>query len=159
LIPASEMIHGRRVLLVERPGWHSDRFQLGSETVGDGKEPIILGDKLGSHLARVAQRGTLEDWKANIADVASTSSYLVFTLSAGFAAPLLRLTGVENGGFHFWAPSSRGKSTLQAFVGTIYGSGERHDKRYSRDWNITDTASSMRSATPYHPLTIYMDGK
>jgi hypothetical protein len=132
----------RRVLLVERPGWHSDQFQIGSETVGDGKQPIILGDRLARHLARVAQRGTLaglEGWKDNIAAMASISSYLVFALAVGFAAPLLHLTGVENGGFHFWVRSARGKSTLQACVASIFGSGEGHGKGYSRGWNLTET--------------------
>jgi putative DNA primase/helicase len=138
----------RRVLLVERPGWHSDQFKLGSKTVGDGKEPIILGDKLGSHVARVAQRGAFggfEGWKDNIAGVASTtSSYLVFALSVGFAAPLLHLTGVHNGGFHFWAPSARGKSTAQACAATIFGSGEGRGNGYSRTWETTDTAVEER---------------
>jgi hypothetical protein len=71
---------------------------------------------------------------------------LVFALSVGFAAPLLHLSGVENGGsgvenggFHFWVPSSKGKSTAQACAATIFGSGEGHGKGYSRGWNITDT--------------------
>jgi putative DNA primase/helicase len=125
----------RRVLLVERPGWHSDQFQLGSETVGDGKQPIILGDRLARHLARVAQRGALaglEGWKDNIAAMASISSYLVFALSVGFAAPLLRLTGVENGGFHsgFGRPEVRARykrashQSLAVAKGTAKGTAE-----------------------------------
>jgi len=130
----------RRVLLVERPGWHNDQFLLGVKTIGTGQEPIELGVRLGSQIARVERRGDLLDWRDNIAAVATTSSYLVFALSVGFAAPLLEITRVENGGFHFWAPSSKGKSTLQACAATIFGSGEGHGRGYSRDWNITDTA-------------------
>jgi putative DNA primase/helicase len=130
----------RRVLMVERPGWHDDQFLLGSDTIGTGGE-IVMADWAGSHIARIAHRADIVDWQSNIAAVAAYSSYLVFALCAGFSAPLLHLTGVRSGGFHFWGPSSKGKSTLQACVATIFGSGKQHEKGYARDWNITDKAA------------------
>jgi putative DNA primase/helicase len=60
-------------------------------------------------------------------------------LCLGFAAPLLRFADIESGGFHFWGPSSRGKSTLQLAAATIFGSGER-DGGYTRKWNATASA-------------------
>jgi len=129
-----------RVLLVYRFGWHSTRFLLGAKTIGNGDEPIQLSEMLGAHLARIGSHGTLGEWKDNIAARCISSSYIVFALCVGFAAPLLQLATVESGGFHFWGDSSTGKSTLQSCVATIYGCGDGHDNGYSRSWKTTDAA-------------------
>src|ERR1700738_4531752 len=96
----------------------------------------MLDDTLDAHLARVGIQGSLDDWKTHIADRCTTSSYLIFGLSIGFAAPLLqlttaqsvgasRVTAIESGGFHFWVCSTRGKTTVQRCVASIFGKGTR----------------------------------
>jgi len=110
----------RVVKLVPRPGWYSDQFLLGAETLGKGGEDLMLDDSLDAHLARVRNQGSLDDWRVKIAERCKSSSYLVFGLAIGFAAPLLQLTSaesgvtrVESGGFHFWVRSTKGKTTVQ----------------------------------------------
>src|SRR5205085_4765144 len=70
-----------RVLLVERPGWHKDQFVLGVKAIGDIEEPIMVGERLGTHKARIARCGSLKDWKLSVAGRCTKSSYLVFGLS------------------------------------------------------------------------------
>jgi putative DNA primase/helicase len=129
----------RVVRLVSRPGWYSNRFLLGHNSRGKGDEELMLDVTLDAHLARVGIRGSLDDWKTNIAGRCTTSSYLIFGLSIGFAAPLLQLTAaqssgtagpsrgtaVESGGFHFWGRSTRGKTTVQRCIASIFGKGTR----------------------------------
>ena len=134
-----------RVLLVERPGWHADRFVLGPETYGQGGEPIMMGERLGQHLAQTGRCGRLSEWQADVGEPSVRSSYLIFALSTGFAAPLLRLTEIESGGFHFWGPSSRGKSTLLRCAASIYGKGESADAGYVRSWRVTCAAADEMS--------------
>src|SRR5258707_11666516 len=86
----------RRLLIVERPGWHGARFLLGNESIGKGTEELVLASNIQPHCARVTQRGSLKDWVANIAEPSACSSYLVFALCVAFAAPLLRLTNTES---------------------------------------------------------------
>jgi putative DNA primase/helicase len=85
------------VRLVYRPGWYSNQFLLGARTLGKGDEELMLDDSLDAHLARVGNRGRLDDWKKNVAERCTASSYLIFGLSLGFAAPLLQRTAVESG--------------------------------------------------------------
>jgi hypothetical protein len=129
----------RNIVMVGRPGWHGREFLLGDEVIGRGDEDLILAPTLKPHLARVRQRGELKTWRRNIADPSAYSSYLVFALCVGFAAPLLRFTDTEGGGFHFWGPSSIGKSTLQFVAATIFGRGAR-DGGYARTWKATAVA-------------------
>jgi putative DNA primase/helicase len=137
----------RIVRLVSRPGWYSNRFLLGDDTRGKGDEELMLDDTLDAHLARVGNQGSLDDWKTHIADRCATSSYLIFGLAIGFAAPLLQLTAVEggvtaveSGGFHFWVRSTRGKTTVQRCVASIFGKGTRDGDGYLRSWKTTMTA-------------------
>jgi putative DNA primase/helicase len=130
-----------RVLLVERPGWHKNQFVLGVKAIGDTEEPIMVGERLGTHKARIARRGSLKDWKLSVAAPCTKSSYLVFALSLGFAAPLLRLTNTENGGVHFCGASSQGKTTMLRGVASIFGSGDGTEAGYMRSWQLTAAAN------------------
>ena len=67
--------------------------------------------------------GTVEDWRKTVARSCIGNSRLAFGVSAGFAAPLLRIAGEENGGFHFVGSSRLGKSTLLRVAGSVWGGG------------------------------------
>lgn len=58
-----------------------------------------------------ASKGNLKDWQEQVAIQASYSSRAAFAICVAFAAPLLAFASIESGGFHFYGPSSRGKST------------------------------------------------
>jgi hypothetical protein len=137
----------RFVRLVQRVGWHGQQFLLGADTLGKSSEELGLDDRLNAHIARIESRGSLDDWKREIADCCTTSSYLLFGLAVGFSVPLLQLTrveteltSVESGGFHFWARSTRGKTTVQRCVASIFGKGTKEGNGYVRSWKTTIAA-------------------
>jgi uncharacterized protein (DUF927 family) len=106
-----------------------------------------LDDRLNAHVARVESQGSLDDWRSEIADRCTTSSYLVFGLAIGFLVPMLQLTrvesklmSVESGGFHLWARSTRGKTTVQRCVASIFGKGTKEGGGYVRSWKTTMAA-------------------
>jgi putative DNA primase/helicase len=129
----------RRVCLVQRPGWHARRISYGNKTYGKEDEQLVLGDLLGTHVGRFEKAGSLEEWQDEIAAPCTHSSFLVFAICIGFAAPLLRVAEIEGGGFHFFGKSSKGKSSAQFVAATLYGSGKR-SVGFARDWKATTAA-------------------
>ncbi|WP_298067315.1 DUF927 domain-containing protein [uncultured Mailhella sp.] len=76
--------------------------------------------------------GTLDGWK-EIAALSIGHSRLSFALCAAFAGPLLRLAGLEGGGFSFEGASSSGKTTALQIAASVWGGPER-----IRSWRATD---------------------
>ena len=115
----------RRVLLVDRSGWHADQFLLGSRTVGSGPEPLmVIGEPDGDNLARIHRRGSLDDWKRQVAAPCCGSSYLISGICLGLAAPLLGLLQVLTSEIHFLAPDRATTETFLALIASIFGNGQ-----------------------------------
>jgi putative DNA primase/helicase len=111
------------VTLAASTGWLDGRFVLPERIIGPADGPIMFtGD---ANALKYGQGGTLERWQREVAQKAVGNSLLMVALSAGFAAPLLRLLEVEGGGLHFKGNSSSGKSTLLTAAGSIWG-GDRN---------------------------------
>jgi putative DNA primase/helicase len=114
-----------RVTLVSRTGWHTigghEVFVLPGQTIGPRRsETVILANPVaGPYEAR----GTLEDWQAGVGALSAEHALALLAVSAALAGPLLYLAGQEGGGVHFVGPSSRGKSTIQAAAGSVWGRG------------------------------------
>ena len=68
-----------------------------------------------------SSKGTLEDWQEHVAIPASYSSRAALAVCVAFAAPLLAFTSIESGGFHFYGPTSRGKSTGLRAACSVWG--------------------------------------
>jgi putative DNA primase/helicase len=68
-------------------------------------------------------RGTLDEWKHNIARYCSGNSRLLFAVSCATAAPLLPLVGEPSGGFHLFGTTSKGKTTISMVAGSFLGGG------------------------------------
>jgi uncharacterized protein (DUF927 family) len=81
-------------------------------------------------------RGTLDDWRENQGKVCVGNSRLVFSVSTGFAAPLVYPTGEESGGVHFYGISSEGKTTLLRVAGSEWG-GSDTPYDYLVPWRAT----------------------
>ncbi|WP_395021005.1 DUF927 domain-containing protein [Dongia sp.] len=137
-------------LSVEQVGWHEGSaglaFVLPDAVYGpQGGERIIL-----QAISRVGhnfdQAGVLEDWQREIAAPAAGNTRLLLAIAAGFAAPLLRLTGEESGGINFLGQSRTGKSTA-VFIGAgVWGRGARGG--YVRQWRAT--ANGLESVAAAH---------
>lgn len=123
-----------RVRCTDRIGWHDGVYVLPDRTIGEGDEKVMF-QAPGGVLSQFKQRGTLEDWRNEVAMLCRGNSRLLFCVSASFAAPLLHLAHVPSGGFHIWGDSSSGKSTAFKVAGSVFGG-----KDYPRNWRMTDNA-------------------
>lgn len=120
----------RRIRCVPRTGWDNTAYILPDAVYGDTSESVVLQSTHHGDLYRTA--GTLEGWR-EIAVLAVGNSRLSFALCAAFAGPLLRLAGLEGGGFSFEGGSSSGKTTALQIAASVWGGPE-----HVRSWRATD---------------------
>ena len=112
-----------RVTRTRSTGWikiGAERaFVLPTETIGaSGAERIILDQHAG---AAYAQRGTLEEWRDNIAAPAANHLMVRFSISASLAGPLLDLGGFESGILNFWGRFRAGQDDHAQDCGVVVG--------------------------------------
>jgi len=127
-----------RVQLCLRPGFTEN----GNYLTASG---VVLGDTEGfgplpypeaqTFFYDELAKGGLHDWQEKVASLAQSNSRLILALSSAFSGPCLHLTGIESGGFHFYGPSSTGKSTLMLMAASVFG-----NSRFVKKWNMTDAA-------------------
>ena len=119
----------------DRLGWLGedfDAFVLGSsdvlgerQVIPDGISKVVAG--------AIRTRGTLEEWKRDVAERCAGNPLMVLALSTAFSGPLLSIMGAEGGGFHFRGPSSCGKSTLLSAAVSVWGAPD-----FKQSWRGTD---------------------
>ena len=129
-----------RVRCVSQTGWHTARdgkeyFVLPNQVYGPIEGEEIICQPKGSQGAAYGVNGTLEGWRKDIARLAVGNSRLALAIAAGFAAPLLKLMGMEGGGFNFRGPSSIGKTTILRAAASLCGGPD-----YVKSWRTTDNA-------------------
>lgn len=127
----------QRITHVDCTGWHGNVFLLGNQAIGDAAGQTISlkpGVRADENLKR---RGSRKVWR-KLMRLVRGNSRLILAVAAAFAAPLLRITGTEQGGFHFFGNSSTGKSTALILAGSVYGGGG--PKGYVRQWKMTGNA-------------------
>ena len=121
----------RRIRCVPRTGWDKAAYILPDAVYGNTSgESVVLQSAHHGNLYRTA--GTLDGWK-EIATLSIGNSRLSFALCAAFAGPLLRLAGLEGGGFSFEGGSSSGKTTALQIAASVWGGPE-----HVRSWRATD---------------------
>ncbi len=107
---------------------------LPRETLGDDGERIVFQTD-GTVENTFRQRGTVEQWREQVARLCIGNSRLAFTVSCAFAGPMLRPAGIESGGFHLRGDSSGGKTTALRVAASVYGG-----HGYMQRWRATDNA-------------------
>ncbi len=121
----------RRIRCVPRTGWDNAAYILPDTVYGNTSgENVVLQFAHHDDLYRTA--GSLDGWK-EIAALSIGNSHLSFALCAAFAGPLLRLAGLEGGGFSFEGGSSSGKTTALQIAASVWGGPE-----HVRSWRATD---------------------
>lgn len=130
-----------RALSVNRIGWHTLNgglaYVLPDATYGKLKERVVLQTaEQEANLFGVS--GTVEDWQQHIGQFCKSNSRLVLAASAGFAASLLGLLGVDGGGISFVGASRAGKSTALLLASSVCGgTPEAGARGYARSWRST----------------------
>lgn len=121
-----------RARCVERLGWHGSVYVTPSESIGQQDEIVVFQNAHAIDPA-LSSAGTLDDWRAMVAQPAAGNSRLVFALSAAFAGPLAEVAGEDSGGFHLRGGSSSGKTTALKVAASVWG----NPSNYPRLWRAT----------------------
>lgn len=127
----------RYALCVDRVGWHDDVFVLPHKQIGQSSNGDLIVYQSNNTLDnRYQSKGTLEQWKSNIAQLVENHSLLVFSLCTAFAGQLLDPLNQQGGGFHIKGGTSKGKSTALNLASSVWG----NPKQFYRTWKATGNA-------------------
>lgn len=126
-----------RALCVDRVGWHGEVFVLPHERIGQSSNGDLIVYQANHGLDnRYQSKGTLEQWRSNVAQLVQNHSKLVFALCTAFAGQLLDPLNQQGGGFHIKGGSSKGKSTALNLACSVWG----NPKHFYRTWRATGNA-------------------
>lgn len=135
----------KRARTTSRTGWHGAGddlvFVLPDGAIGASSDEWIF-DSGAPDSSPFKQRGTLKQWRENVASLCAGNSRLVFAVCTAFASPLLHLIGEESGGFHYRGGSSDGKTTALRAAASACGSPE-----YMQRWRATDNGLEALAMT------------
>ncbi|MFN9726664.1 DUF927 domain-containing protein [Acidovorax sp.] len=137
----------------DRIGWHPTEgggmaYVLPHETIGDDAERIVFqSDSQMENTFRV--RKDAAAWRDRIGVLCVGNSRLAFGVASAFAGPLLRMAGMESGGFHLRGDSSTGKTTALRLAASVYGGPS-----YMQRWRTTDNALEAIAAQHCDSLLI-----
>ena len=134
-------------LCVSRIGWFGETFVFPNETISNSQmtEKVVFQSE---HFSdnRLETKGTVQEWRENIARYCAGNSRLVFAVSAGFAGCLLPLLDEQGGGFHYRGASSLGKTTALLVAGSVWGGGGKDG--FLQTWR--STANGLEAVAEMH---------
>ncbi len=126
-----------RARTTNRTGWHETDdgrvFVTPDRAIGKADEVWLFED--GAAAADYRERGTLDEWRQQIAALCVDNSRLTFAVSMAFAAPLVDLVGGESGGIHYSGESGDGKTTALRVAASVCGGPE-----YMKQWRASDNS-------------------
>jgi putative DNA primase/helicase len=145
-----EVAAGSRVRVAYTTGWQgtdaSPVFLLpDGTTLGDATEAVVLHNPSHNAGQRCAVKGTLDEWKTEVAAKAAGNSLATFCISAALAPPLLAVTGDQGGGFHLFGDSKRGKTLALQMGLSAWGLPYKAGGAL-RDWKSTANALEAAAA-------------
>ena len=122
----------KKARCVEKIGWHNGRYVLPDGAIGDDGGEIVVYQ--GANLSDFSTKGTLEEWRSNVAAMAQGNSRIVFSISCAFAGALVEMAGESGGGFQFTGETSKGKtSSLIDPAASVWG----HPDQFAKKWRAT----------------------
>jgi putative DNA primase/helicase len=99
-------------------------------------------------------KGTVDQWRRNIARYCSGNSRLLFAISCAAAAPLLAVLKIQGGVFHLFYKTSSGKTTTLRTAGSFWGGGG--DLGFVESWKTTANALET-SASGHNDQLLLLD--
>ena len=124
-----------------KPGWHDTEvgpvFALRDRIIGD---PDGLIQSSSCSPANTSQLGTFEGWLDEVATPALDFPPAAFGLLCSFAPSLIpHLPFSDDGGFHFYGPTSSGKSIFVEVAASAWGANKAAPNRapYVQSWCTT----------------------
>lgn len=114
----------KRYLDIKKSGWleKSWTFVAPNWVKGPvGEEVRFLPEVNSSTASAMTTSGTLEQWQDTVARPLRGNPIPMFALMLALLGPLLKVLGLEGGGFHLGGRSSGGKTTCLQAAGSIYG--------------------------------------
>jgi putative DNA primase/helicase len=127
----------KKYTITDSTGWVGGSFVTQTKTYGDTSLRFKDVEKVTDTTCEVA--GTLEGWIAMVAAMCGGNSRLIFAIGAAFAPPLLEPLGIEGGGFHFFHPTSAGKTTTLMAAASVVGI------RNIPRWNMTRSGAEAKA--------------
>jgi uncharacterized protein (DUF927 family) len=111
----------------------------------DSRDPVIFQPERDSpSLGCVYPQGSLAEWQKHVLEPCRQNPLLLFAILTALAGPMLRYSGLENGGFHYYGRSSHGKTTAAQAAASVWGNGSDPAESASRaliqKWNTTANA-------------------
>jgi Domain of unknown function (DUF927) len=119
----------RKFILASAPGWYEAGFALPGKFFCPDKntEPVEIDPDSIEHVGSFTTgQGDLCDWQRHVAKPARKSSPLCVSISAAFAAPLLRKLNMDSFAINWFSDTSEGKTLtlkLAASVAGLFGPG------------------------------------
>ena len=147
-----------KVTCFNKPGWQDSGGAQGEVFVTPKKifcmnsnEHFVYQNSINSG-PPYAVSGTSQDWIDSVAKLARGNHRLIFAISLGFAAPLLRMANMESGGFNFHSGTSCGKTTAAKSTASVYG----NPSTYVKPWHAT-TNGLEGLAVHYNDAPLILD--
>jgi uncharacterized protein (DUF927 family) len=119
----------RRFVFANAPGWYETGFALPAKYFSPDKTavPVEIDPNSIEHVGLFTTGdGSLRDWQQFVAKAARKSSPLCVSISAAFAAPLLRKLNMDSFAINWFGTTSEGKTLalkVAASVAGLFGPG------------------------------------
>lgn len=137
--------------LTHHVGWTGVCYVLENRVYGHGADRIALHPDAPACPGRAVE-GTLAAWNAHIGRLGIGNSRLMAAILAALAGPLVRMVGMDSGGFHFYGASSSGKTTLLIAGASVLGP----QQSILRTWRSTSNALEIVAAS-LNDSTLFLD--
>jgi len=132
----------RFITNTSKVGWYQTCFVLPDVSIG-AEDGLVVLQSLDCIGDLYQTGGKPEGWQ-EMARLCAGNSRFTFALCAAFAGPLLKLAGLEGGGFSFEGASSCGKTTCLQIAASVWG-GPSHVRTWRTTSNGLESVASLHN--------------
>ena len=125
IIAALSVVRPRRDIRVTSvPGWCGKSFVLPDESYrpsGPDRKNLLIARHPTVRVGEYRRKGTLDEWKRHVGRKCVHSTRARLAVAVNFAAPNLRMLGLNSFGFNFSGMTSGGKTLLLRMAASVPG--------------------------------------